>query len=129
MTKALTAAALGVAAAVLTLPAAAQEIRETVCAQGTYSVPCPKIVWCPAARCGIALARSDGMIEILYSSEEKMSRTVRRPTLAGKPMDLQNLAGRVIVFEWEESGDVSRDGADLPVKDINYVVMPPRNAG
>lgn len=133
MTHSLAAPLFGIAlfgtAAILAGAAHAQDVQETVCAQGTYSVPCPKVVWCAAARCGIALARSDGMIEILYSSEEKMGRTVRRPMLAGKPMDLQNLAGRVIVFEWEESGDVGRDGADLPVKDITYVVMPPRNAG
>ncbi|MEJ1156762.1 hypothetical protein [Prosthecomicrobium sp. N25] len=129
MTRTFIAAAGAAAALLLSLPALAEDIKETVCAQGTYSVPCPKVVWCPAARCGIAVARPDGMIEILYSSEEKMGRTVRRPTLAGKPMDLQNLAGRVIVFEWEDSGDIGRDGADLAVKDIVYVVMPPRNAG
>ena len=121
-------AVLGAAAA-FAAPVHAQEIKETVCAQSSYSVPCPKIVWCPAARCGIGLARSDGMIEILYSSEEKMGRTVRRPMLAGQPLQMQNLAGRVIVFEWEDSGDVGREGSDLAVKDVVYVIMPPRHSG
>jgi hypothetical protein len=109
--------------------AAAQESKDVICAQGTYSVPCPKVVWCPAKKCGIAIPRADGDIEIIYSSEPKMDGTHRRPLSAGSVMSLQHLAGKVIVFEWDDSGDAQSPGSDLPIKDILYVIMPPPHAG
>lgn len=108
---------------------ATQDTSERICAQGTYSLPCPEVIWCPAAKCGIGIPRSDGNIEIIYSSEEEMDGTQRRPMQAGSPMSLQHLAGKVIVFEWEDSGKIETPGSDLPIKSILYVIMPPLNAG
>jgi hypothetical protein len=102
---------------------------DRICAQGTYSTPCPRVIWCPGAKCGIGVARPDGELEILYSSEKKMDGTRRRPVAGGTPMSLDNLVGRVVVFEWEESGQVANPGADLPIKDILYVIMAPPNTG
>ena len=106
-----------------------QDTTERICAQGTYSLPCPEVIWCPTARCGIGIPRPDGNIEIVYSSEEEMDGTHRRPVQAGSPMSLQHLAGKVIVFEWDDSGKVETPGSDLAIKTILYVIMPPPNAG
>jgi hypothetical protein len=119
-----TAAALALAAG-----AAAQPSQDTICAQGAYAPPCPKAIWCPAKRCGIGIPRADGEIEVIYSSEPKMDGKHKRPVSAGQPMSLQNLAGKVILFEWEEGGREADSGADLSIKDILYVIMPPPNAG
>ncbi len=106
-----------------------QDTAERICAQGTYSLPCPEVIWCPAGNCGIGIPLSDGNIEIISSSEEEMQGTHRRPVQAGNPMSLQHLAGRVIVFEWDDSGEVENPGSDLVIKNILYVIMPPPNAG
>lgn len=63
--------------------AMAQDVKETICAQGTYSEPCPQVIWCPATNCGIGIPKSDGQLEILYSTEKKMDGTSRRPVQAG----------------------------------------------
>lgn len=112
-----------------TAHATAQESKDVICAQGTYSVPCPKVIWCPAKKCGIAIPRADGDIDIIYSSEPKMDGTHRRPLSGGTAMSLEHLAGRVIVFEWDDSGEVQNPGSDLAIKDILYVIMPPPQAG
>jgi hypothetical protein len=129
MKTAITIASCASFAVDLTASAAAQEPKDVICAQGTYSVRCPKVVWCPAKKCGIAIPRADGDIDIIYSSEPKMDGTHRRPLSAGRPMSLQHLAGKVIVFEWDDSGDGQNPGSDLPIKDILYVIMPPPQAG
>jgi hypothetical protein len=105
---------------------AAQELKDTICVQGTYSIPCVKIIWCPAARCGIGIARPDGDLDIVYSSEPSISGTRRRLWQAGSAMSLQYLTGRVIVFELDDKPPSS--GSDLAVKEILYVVMTPPNA-
>jgi hypothetical protein len=110
-------------------PAADAVPNETVCAQGTYSLPCPKVIWCPADKCGVAVARPDGLIDIVFSSEEQMRGTRRRPIQAKTPMTLQSIAGRVFVFEWVDSGDMQTPDADLPIKTIHYVIMPPQTNG
>lgn len=115
--------------AILSGTAMAQDARETICVQGTYSVPCPEVVWCPGGKCGIGIARADGEVEIIYSSEEEMGGTHRRLVMAGEPVSLQNVIGRVIVFEWDDSGQVENPGSDLAIKNILYVIMPPANAG
>lgn len=89
-------------------------------------MPCPKVVWCPAGKCGVGRARSDGFIDIIFSSEEKMSGTTRRPVQANMPMTLQTIAGRVIVFEYDDAGEMETDKSDLPIKTIHFVIMPPR---
>ena len=104
--------------------ASADDVSERVCAQGTFSVPCPEVIWCPAANCGLGIPRADGELEIIYSSDKTMDGTTRRPVQAGKPMSLQYLAGRAIVFEWE-TNETNAPGTDLPVKTIHYVIMPP----
>lgn len=106
-----------------------QDPNETVCVQGTYSLPCPKVLWCPAENCGVAVARPDGLIDIIFSTEEQMQGTRRRPVQANSPMTLQSISGRVFMFEWSESGDTQTPEADLPIKTIHYVIMPPRTNG
>jgi hypothetical protein len=123
------ALAAGVLAAVAPGGARAQDVKETVCAQGTYSEPCPEVIWCPAENCGIGIPQPDGQLEIISSTEKKMEGTSRRPVQAGKPMTLESITGRVIVFEWEDAGQVEQAGSDLTIKDILYVVMPPAGPG
>jgi hypothetical protein len=113
----------------LTGIAAGQEANETICVQGTYSIPCPKVIWCPAQKCGIGLARADGNLDIIYSSEPRMVGMHRRPIYGGIPMSLQHVAGRVLVFEWTDSGELEKPGADLGIKDVLYAIMPPPNTG
>jgi hypothetical protein len=84
--------------------ALAQDVKETICAQGTYSEPCPQVIWCPATNCGIGIPTPNGQLEIIYSTEKKMDGTSRRPVQAGSPMKLETVTGRVIVFEWEDPG-------------------------
>ena len=103
--------------------------NETFCVQGTYSLPCPKVIWCPSAKCGVGVPEANGQLRIIFSSEASMLGTSRRPMQAGSPMTLQNIVGKVIVFEWEAPGDVHQPGADLEVKSILYVVMPPQHTG
>jgi hypothetical protein len=67
--------------------------------------------------------------ETIYATEKKMVETSRRPVQAGSPMKLETIAGRVIVFEWEDPGKVEQAGSDLTIKNILYVVMPPASAG
>ena len=106
--------------------ATAQELKDTICVQGTYSIPCAKIIWCPAAKCGIGIALPDGDLDVVYSSEPSISGTRRRLWQAGSAMSLQHLTGRVIVFELDDSPPNS--GSDLAVKGILYVIMTPPNA-
>jgi hypothetical protein len=106
--------------------ATAQELKDTICVQGTYSIPCAKIIWCPAAKCGIGIALPDGDLDVVYSSEPSISGTRRRLWQAGSAMSLQYLTGRVIVFELDDSPPNS--GSDLAVKGILYVIMTPPNA-
>jgi hypothetical protein len=128
--KAATATAATIAAVLaFAAGAAAQETKDTICAQGTYAPPCPKVIWCPAKRCGIGIPRADGDLEVIYSSEPKMNGKHKKPMSAGQPLSLQNLAGKVIMFEWEEGGQEAESGANLMIKDILYVIMPPPNAG
>src|SRR3954453_12537478 len=103
--------------------------NETICAQGIYSTPCPKVVWCAAKKCGIGLARADGDIDIIYSSEPKMDGARRTPFQAGKAMSLEHIAGRVIVFEWEDDTNVPDPAKDLVIKNIDYVIMAPPRTG
>ncbi|WP_158047603.1 hypothetical protein [Skermanella pratensis] len=123
------ALAAGVLAVLAPGGARAQDVKETVCAQGTYSEPCPQVIWCPATNCGIGIPQPDGGLEIISSTEKKMDGTSRRPVQAGKPMTLESITGRVIVFEWEDAGQVGQAGSDLTIKDILYVVMPPAGSG
>jgi hypothetical protein len=58
-----------------------------------------------------------------------MDGTHKKPMSAGQPLSLQNLAGKVIMFEWEEGSQEAEAGASLTIKDILYVIMPPPNAG
>jgi hypothetical protein len=109
--------------------AMAQDVKETICAQGTYSEPCPQVIWCPATNCGIGIPKPDGQLEIIYSTEKRMDGTSRRPVQAGSPMKLETVTGRIIVFEWEDPGKVEQAGSDLTIKNILYVVMPPASAG
>jgi hypothetical protein len=108
---------------------AADAQSNTICAQGMYSTPCPKVIWCATPKCGIGIARADGDLDIIYSSEPKMDGTKRRPMTGGVPMSLQNLVGKVVVFEWEDSGQFGAAGAELAIKDIIYVIMSPPNLG
>jgi len=99
-----TAATLWCSAAIGALAGAtAQELKDTICVQGTYSIPCAKIIWCPAAKCGIGIALPDGDLDVVYSSEPSISGTRRRLWQAGSAMSLQHLTGRVIVFELDDS--------------------------
>lgn len=129
MKTAFTAMCMSVALGGAVALAQAPDQGDRICAQGTYSTPCPRVIWCPAAKCGIGIARPDGNLEILYSSEKRMDGTRRRPVAGGTPMSLDNLVGRVVVFEWEESGQLANPGADLAIKDILYVIMAPPNSG
>jgi hypothetical protein len=103
--------------------------NETVCAQGIYSTPCPKVIWCAAKKCGIGLVRADGDIDIIYSSESKMDGGRKTPFQAGKAMSLEHIAGRVIVFEWEDDTSVPDLTKDLVIKNIDYVIMSPPQSG
>ena len=47
--------------------AMAQDVKETICAQGTYSEPCPQVIWCPATNCGIGIPSTTAVIFILNS--------------------------------------------------------------
>ena len=116
------------ASLVLTTIAAAQPAENRICAQGTYSWPCPRVIWCQSERCGVGIPRADGDLDIVSSTETKMNGTHKKPVLAGQPLSLQHLAGRVIVFEWEESGQAEQAGTTLPIKDILYVIMPAPHA-
>jgi hypothetical protein len=130
MTKTALAAIGAAVLATFTVGAArAQDVKETVCAQGTYSEPCPQVIWCPATNCGIGIPQPDGKIEIISSTEKKMDGTSRRPVQSGKPMTLDSITGRVIIFEWEDPGKVEAAESDITIKDILYVVMPPAGAG
>jgi hypothetical protein len=110
--------------------AAAQELKDTICVQGTYSIPCAKVIWCPAGRCGIGIATPEGDVDIVYSSEPSVSGTRRRLSQAGSEMSLQYLTGRLIVFELDDTPqDPGRKrGSDLAVTGILYVIMTPPNA-
>ena len=78
---------------------------------------------------GIGIPKTDGQLEILYSTEKKMDGTSRRPVQAGSPMKLETINGRIIVFEWEDPGKVEQAGSDLTIKNILYVIMPRTSAG
>lgn len=107
-----------------------KDTQNSVCAQGTYSWPCPKAVWCPSERCGIGIPKANGEVEIIYASEPKMSGLNKKLVTGGQQMSLEHLAGRVIVFEYEDDGEPAKPGSDLRIKDIYFVVMPsPRREG
>jgi hypothetical protein len=123
--------ALAIAMLALCPGAAAQD--ERVCSQSSYLPPCPKVVWCPGSSCGVALARADGNIDIVYATDRALDGTRRRPVSNGLPLSINHLTNRVIVFEWDtdaKSADTKVPEApdpnvrDLAVKDILYVVMP-----
>ena len=116
------------AAAMIAFGFAAAAQDERLCVQGTYSTPCAKVVWCPAGKCGIGIPQADGSIDILYSSEKTMDGTKRRPYHGGQPMSLQNVMGKIIVFEWDD-GTVPNPASDLNIKDVIHVVMPPPGSG
>ena len=40
--------------------------NETVCAQGTYSLPCPKVIWCPADKCEVTVAQPVGLSTSIF---------------------------------------------------------------
>ena len=109
--------------------AMAQDVKETICAQGTYSEPCPQVIWCPATNCGIGIPKPDGQSRNHLLDRKEDGRDLAAAGSGRLADETGNRNRPDHRLRMGRPGKVEQAGSDLTIKDILYVVMPPANAG